>query len=41
MPRATVESALRLLIHARNSHGALRQRIRAAIRHDIALLRRS
>lgn len=39
MPRATIESALRLLIHARNSRGALRPRIRAAIHADIALLR--
>lgn len=35
-----IESAARLLIHARNSHGALRNIIRAAIHADINLLRR-
>jgi hypothetical protein len=39
MNRTALESVLRLLIHARNSHGALRAQIRAAIRRDIALLR--
>jgi hypothetical protein len=39
MHRVTLESALRLLIHARNSHGSLRARIRQTIRQDIALLR--
>lgn len=35
-----IESAARLLIHARNSHGSLRSAIRAAIHADIAELRR-
>jgi hypothetical protein len=39
MNRIIIESALRLLIHARNSHGSLRSTIRAAIHHDISALR--
>lgn len=39
MPACTLESALRLLLRARNSHGALRGRIRALARADIAALR--
>lgn len=35
-----IESAARLLIHARNNHGALRAIIRAAIHADILVLRR-
>lgn len=34
-----IESATRLLIHARNNHGALRSIIRAAIHADILVLR--
>ena len=39
MARATIESALRLLVHARNSHGRLRSVIRSEIHRDIAILR--
>jgi hypothetical protein len=39
MSACTLESAIRLLVHARNSHGALKARIRAAIRSDIVALR--
>lgn len=39
MARETIESALRILVHARNSHGALRSTIRGAIRTDIRALR--
>ena len=39
MNRIVIESALRLLIHARNSRGQLRQVIRASIRSDIRALR--
>lgn len=36
---AGMQSVLRVLIHARNSHGALRGWIRATIRADLARLR--
>ena len=39
MSRTTIESALRLLIHSRNSRGRLRAVIRAMIRMDCKLLR--
>jgi len=39
MSRIAIESVLRLLLHARNSHGPLREQIRTAIRHDVHLLR--
>ena len=39
MSRTTIESALRLLIHSRNSRGRLRAVIRAMIRMDCQLLR--
>lgn len=39
MNPVVLQSALRLLIHARNSHGALRATVRALIHADIAQLR--
>jgi len=40
MSRTTLESAVRLLIHARNNHGSRRAWIRAAVHSDLQLLRR-
>jgi len=39
MDRTVIERALQLLLHARNSHGSLRQQIRSLIRTDIELLK--
>lgn len=39
MSRCLLETTVRLLIHARNSHGALRAVIRAAIHDDLQRLR--
>lgn len=39
MSATTIESAVCLLIHARNSHGSMRSVIREAIRKDLMLLR--
>lgn len=39
MNPTTMRSAIRLLVHARNSHGEMRAFIRRLIRHDIKLLR--
>ena len=39
MASTTIESALRLLLHSRNSRGRLRSVIREAIRRDILILR--
>lgn len=37
--RTTIESALRLLLHARNSRGSLRSVIRLAVHADVLRLR--
>jgi len=39
MSKVLIESALRLLLHARNSRGGLRSEIRSLIRRDVKLLR--
>ena len=39
MNRTLIESVLRLLIHARNNHGAFRVWIRATIHKDIRAIR--
>ena len=41
MNRTMIESVLRLLIHARNSHGSFRAWIRAAIHKDIRAIRKA
>ena len=39
MNTTTIESALRVLLHARNRHDALRHIVRRLARHDIRVLR--